>query len=48
MSKTYSKSKGMRSIFQKTGKIFENIGKNVQNLKMFLKRTGDCVRYRMQ
>ena len=29
----------------KKGKIFENIlGKNVQNLKIFLKRTRDCVR----
>ena len=27
-------SKGMRAIFQKTGKIFENLGKNVQNLKI--------------
>ena len=31
-------SKGMRAIFQKKdkkGKIFENLGKNVQNLKIF-------------
>ena len=28
-------SKGMRAIFQKKGKIFENLGKNVQNLKVF-------------
>ena len=31
-------SKGMRAIFQKRakkGKIFENFGKNVQNLKIF-------------
>ena len=44
-------SKSMRAIFQKKGKkmfkkdkIFENIGKNVQNLKIFLKRASDCVR----
>ena len=37
-------------IFQKKGKemlkkrkIFENFGKNVQNLKIFWKRAGDCV-----
>ena len=29
-------SKGMRAIFQKKGKIFENLGKYVQNLKIFL------------
>ena len=28
----------------KKGKIFENLGKNVQNLKIFLKRAGDCAR----
>ena len=28
----------------KKDKIFENIGKNVQNLKIFLKRASDCVR----
>ena len=27
--------KGMRVIFQKKDKIFENLGKNVQNLKIF-------------
>ena len=43
-------SKGMRAIFQKKGnkmfkkgKIFESLGKNVQNLKFFLKRAGHCV-----
>ena len=45
-------SKGMRAIFQKKGKkmlrakkgkIFENFDKNVQNLKIFWKRAGDCV-----
>ena len=25
------------------GKIFENLGKNVQNLEIFGKRAGDCV-----
>ena len=34
----------MRVIFQKTGKIFENLGKNVQNLKIIWKGAGDCVR----
>ena len=28
----------------KKGKIFENLGENVQNLKIFLKRAGDCMR----
>ena len=44
-------SKGMGPIFQKKkkrgtkkGKIFENLGKNVQNLKIFWKREDDCVR----
>ena len=27
----------------KKGKTFENLGKNVQNLKIFLKRAGDCL-----
>ena len=27
----------------KKGKIFENFGKNVQNLKIFWKRVGDCI-----
>ena len=30
--------KGMVVIFKKEGKTFENLGKNVQNLKIFLKR----------
>ena len=30
--------KGMGVIFKKEGKIFENLAKNVQNLKIFLKR----------
>ena len=38
----------MRAIFQKMAKkkckIFENSGKNVQNLKIFSKKTSDCVR----
>ena len=43
-------SKGMHVIFQnkgnkmlKKGKIFENLGKHVQNLKIFWKKAGDCV-----
>ena len=28
-------SKSMHVIFQKKGKIFENLGKNVRNLKIF-------------
>ena len=47
-------SKGMHAIFQKKkakkGKkmlkkedIFENVGNNVHNLKLFLKRAGDCM-----
>ena len=28
---------------KKKGKIFENLGENVQNLKIFWKRSGDCV-----
>ena len=27
----------------KSGKTFENMGKNVQNLKIFLKREGNCM-----
>ena len=27
----------------KKGKIFEYLGKNVQNLKIFLKRASDCM-----
>ena len=44
-------SKGMGAIFQKKGKgmlkkskIFENLGGNVQNLKIFCKKAGDCMR----
>ena len=46
----YLESKGMHAIFQKKGKkgkkmfkkgkIFENLGQNVQNLKIFWKRAG--------
>ena len=39
------------AIFEKNGKemlkkdkIFENLGKNVQNLRIFLKGAGDCVK----
>ena len=28
----------------KKGKIFEKLGNNLKNLKIFLKRVGDCVR----
>ena len=45
-------SNGMHMIFRKKdkkmlkkgkkGKIFENLSKNIQNLKIFLKGTGDC------
>ena len=28
---------------KKKNKMFENLGKNVQNLKIFWKRAGDCV-----
>ena len=31
-------SKGMRGIFQKKSKIFNNLGKNVQNLEHILKK----------
>ena len=33
----------MHVISQKKGKIFKNLGKNVQNFKTFLKGAGDCV-----
>ena len=35
MTGSILESKGMRAIFQKKGKIFENWGKNVQHLKIF-------------
>ena len=53
-------SKGMRTIFKKKvkkkkekkmlreGKVFENLGKDVQKLKIFWKRAGDCVHNRTQ
>lgn len=31
-------SNGMRAIFQKKSEIFENLGKKVQSLKIFLKK----------
>ena len=42
-------SKGMCGIFQKKGQkkkgeILENVGKNVQNMKIFWKKARDCVR----
>ena len=39
-------SKGMHSTFQKKGKkgkIFENLGKNVQNLRIFWERAASCM-----
>ena len=43
-------SKDIGAIFQKKGKemlkkskIFQNLGQNVQNLKIFWKRAGDCM-----
>ena len=43
-------SKGMHAMFQKKakkkgqkGNIFENLGQNMQNLKIFWKRAGDCM-----
>ena len=38
ISRAYSK-KGMRAVFQKKGTIFENLGKYVQNLKIFWKKS---------
>ena len=39
--------KGMGAISQKKGKeqakIFENLGKNVGNLKIFCNRVGNCI-----
>ena len=50
VSRAYSRSKNIHAIFQKEGKnllkkgkIFENLGKNVQNSKIFWKRAGDYV-----
>ena len=34
---------GYACSFLKKGKIFENLVKNVQNLKIFLKSAGDCM-----
>ena len=36
-------SKGMGEIFQKKGKILENLDKNILNLKIFWKRAGSCI-----
>ena len=39
------KRKGKRMLKRaKKGKIFEKLGKNVQNLKILWKRAGNCVR----
>ena len=35
MDRAYSKSKGMCAIKKKKGKMFENLSKNKQNLKIF-------------
>ena len=35
-------SKSVGAIFQKKGKMFENLHKKVQNLKIFWKMAGDC------
>ena len=43
-SESILKCKGIDTIFQKKGKIFENLCKNVLNLKIFWKRAGDCMR----
>ena len=37
-------SKNMCATFQKKGKIFENLRKNVQDLKKLWKMAGDCMR----
>ena len=34
----------MRWGILKKGKIFENLGKNLQNFKIFWKRAGNCIR----
>ena len=34
---------GLGVIFKKEGKIFENMGKNVWDLKIFWKVAGDCM-----
>ena len=36
-------NKAMGVIFQKNRKMFENIDKNLQNLKIFWKRAGDYI-----
>ena len=36
-------SKNMAAIFQEKGQIFVNMSKNVQNLKIFWKMTGDYI-----
>ena len=48
---TILERKGMDVIFfrkrakkAKKGKIFENLGKNLQNFKIFLKRVASCMR----
>ena len=41
--KGYAKNVVKKKVLRK-GKIFENLGKNVWNLKIFWKKAGDCVR----
>ena len=36
-------SKGMHAFFRKS-KIFKNLGKTVQNFKIFFKKAASCVR----
>ena len=47
LSRSILESKGCVRLFRKSAKkvkIFEHLGKNVQNLKIFWKRTASCVR----
>ena len=39
-----NRKKGQKKLLQraKKGKIFENLGKNIQNLKILRKKTCDC------
>ena len=37
-----SQKKGKKRL--KKGKLFESLGKNVQNLKISFKKAGDCMR----
>ena len=37
-------SKGMHAFFRKRAKYLKNLGKTVQNFKIFFKKTASCVR----